>query len=176
MQHSVSSLFTELAKLPSPLYVMLVGLVGSGKSTLVEQLRGWNRGFVVLSTDDLLMEEAEKLGLTYSQAFGRVSQSLLKRRYNELLQDAVTLQRDILVDQTNLVASSRAKKLKSVSDTYCKVCVIVECDETERQRRLKARAEREGKEIPAHVQASMLKSYLAPHKGEGFDKILQVRG
>lgn len=176
MQHSTHTLFTELARCPAPLYVMLVGLVGSGKSTLVEQLRNWNRGFVVLSTDDLLMEEAQKLGLTYSEAFGRVSQSLLKKRYNETLRDAVELQRDILVDQTNLASSARSKKLKAVGDSYHKVCVIVECDEAERRKRLKLRAEREGKEIPEHVQAFMLKSYTTPSKSEGFDKVLRFRG
>ena len=172
---SVNQLVTELSKLNTPMYVMFVGLVGSGKSTIIKHIKDFAQ-FVVVSTDDIIQEQADQMGITYSQAFKKVSQSKVRREYNERLQDALYLQRNILVDQTNLMKSARQKKLRQIPDEYTKVCVIVSVSESEREKRLRDRAITTGKEIPQHVQEAMLKSYMTPSKDEGFDKILQVSG
>lgn len=170
MSHHLSN---ELARLPFPLYVMFVGLVGCGKSTIVKGLTEWRR-FVVLSTDNLIDRYAEKHGITYSQAFKKVNQKDVKREYNAALARALEIGDSIIVDQTNLSASTRGKKLKQIPEKYTKVCIVLQLDETERQRRLKARGEATGKWIPDHVQAEQLRSYMTPSKSEGFDKIIEV--
>jgi len=172
---NINHLTNELAKLEGPLYLMMVGLVGSGKSTIVKQLCEWDR-FAVLSTDDIIEEHAKKMGLTYSQAFNRVNQKHVRQEFNLRLKDAVDCNHNIIVDQTNLMASARAKKLRQIPDHYTKVCVIVSVSEPVREKRLRDRELSEGKGIPDHVQSQMLRSYMTPSKTEGFDKLVQVQG
>jgi uridine kinase len=75
--------FDQLEKLfkynELPVVIMLMGLPGSGKTTFRKQLieRFPDMNFSSLSTDDFLDVRAEKLGITYDEAFLKYSGAAL---------------------------------------------------------------------------------------------------
>lgn len=150
---------------------MLVGLPGSGKSTAIEQ---WKKefGFVTLSTDDFIENVAKDRGLTYNDVFSRE----IKRASHALRQDlrnALSEDRNIVWDQTNIAPKGRKKKLKGIPDRYYKVAVVFDVPEDELERRLSKRSEETGKTIPPRVLSDMSERFIYPTREEGFDKVIK---
>jgi predicted kinase len=152
---------------------MLVGVPASGKSTWVKQFFAEaHPDWIVISSDDWIEHLGLKSGLTYSQAFSRYVKFA-----EQLMQDDLRYALDgnlnIIWDQTNVSAKSRAKKLALVPKQYVKEAVhFATPDEDELVRRMKARP---GKNIPAHVLASMKASLQVPSFDEGFKRIQTVQ-
>lgn len=154
-----------------PKFEMLVGPPGSGKSTYCKD----KKGFIIISSDDIFEEMAAKKGLTYSEAFKKLDYTHAVKKMKQRLNIAVLAKKDIIWDQTNMTAKSRADKLKKIPDTYHKTAVNFIIDTPTLKQRLKHRGETTGKIIPAYVFARMCNSYVAPSKDEGFDKIVTIR-
>lgn len=148
----------------SPIYIMLVGLPASGKSTLVQEIintlpkMDWH----VVSTDDYIDAHAEKIGSTYNAVFDDMIDAATKSM-NEGRQSAINARRNIIHDQTNLTAKSRAKKFASVPSCYVRVGIICAVPEMIRTSRL---ASRPGKTIPADINARMIADYQPISTGE----------
>lgn len=150
---------------------MLIGVPGSGKSTWVaRQNFDWIRTRII-STDNIIDRRAQELGNTYSEVFNDFIKDATNQMNRDLTQ-AIANGDDLLWDQTNLTAKSRASKLVKIPKNYHKVAVYFSTpDEQELMRRL---ANRPGKTIPAKVVANMVLQLQPPTKAEGFDEIITV--
>ena len=75
------------------------------------------------------------------------------------------------MDQTNLTAKSRARKLAAIPKSYKRVAVVVPTHITD-PARWRAQLERPGKTIPEDVIDQMIQNFEPPTSAEGFDQIL----
>ena len=150
-----------------PTFYMMVGLPGSGKSTFAKALQE-DFDCAYLSTDDLVEELAKERGETYSEGFTWVIDKATQL-FHQNLKEALSAYKNIIHDQTNLTVKKRKSILSQLPKKYNKICVVVECDDVERQERL---ANRPGKVIPTHIDISMQKLYEQPTNDEGWDYIL----
>lgn len=170
--HILQSILVQHSKV-QPLFIMLIGAPGSGKSTFLNGLKK-QIPIVVASTDDQIDEHAANNGLTYSQAFDQINFKTLKQRMEQAIVDARDAGKHIAVDQTNMHRKSRSGKLKMAGPGYLKIALDFDVPDKTLLERIDARAEATGKNIPRHVVFSMLKSYEAPSKTEGFDHVYKI--
>lgn len=147
---------------------MLIGVPGSGKSTYRASLP---TDAVVLSTDDQIESIAAGLGKTYTEVFRDHIAQAEKDMYQRAMK-AFAAGEDVIWDQTNLTAKTRAKKLIMVPDQYEKIGVYFATpDADELQRRLDSR---KGKTIPANILMGMASQLQRPTREEGFDRIIDA--
>lgn len=147
---------------------MLIGVPGSGKSTWRNRI---STDAVVLSTDDRIDAIAAAEGKTYTEVFKDNIAAAEKAMYQDAMR-AFASGQDVIWDQTNLTAKSRAKKLIIVPDDYEKIAVYFPTPEPdELKRRLDSRP---GKTIPANIVMGMISTLQPPTKEEGFDSILHA--
>ncbi len=149
---------------------MLAGLPTSGKSTYVNQLRksSYWRSAVVLSTDNYLDRIAKEHNSSYNEVFDAYIDEATKQ-LNIELQDALSLKKPIIHDQTNLTIKTRAKKLRRIPKSYKKILVYFEHNMEEV---LKRNENRPGKYISESVLRRMQLTYELPTTNEGFDLVL----
>jgi len=154
-----------------PVYIMLVGIPGSGKSSWVaKQNFDWNKTRII-STDNIIDRKAQEMGKTYSDVFSDSIKDATQQM-NRDLKMAIANGDDIIHDQTNLTAKSRAAKLSQIPANYRKIAVYFATpNEKELQRRLSSRP---GKTIPSHVVSSMIAQLQPPTRAEGFDEVVTV--
>jgi len=152
-----------------PYALVLVGLPGTGKSTFVSQLPPH---FVILSTDNVMERLAKELEVSYNEAFNLVGWEAAEHQYYEEFAAATAAGKDIVIDQTNVSAKVRRRKLSRVPAHYHKVAVIFTLPEDVLMERLVAREAKTGKKIPPHIMADMIKRWEDPTKAEGFDNIV----
>ncbi len=148
--------------------VVLVGLPGSGKSTLRKAVFT-DDDYVVVSTDDTITEIADHRGETYNECFKPyigIAEFVAREQFSRAIRQG----RSIVWDQTNLTVTKRNRILSQVPKSYTKVAVYVEIDAERRQARL---LDRPGKNIPQHIDDSMMASYVRPSAiDEDFDVVL----
>jgi predicted kinase len=149
-----------------PIFIMLVGLPGSGKSTYRSD---YDFGtFVHISTDDLTEVRAKELRATYDEVWSDyIAQASVEAQQS--FQDAVKLRKDIVWDQTNLSPKKRRGAMSQLPKHYLKIAVYFEIDEELRQHRTAGRV---GKTVPDSIIDSMRQSYVRPSVEEGFDFVL----
>lgn len=159
-----------------PTFYMLCGVPGSGKSTWINYNFGTFRPFpsrdaAVISTDDVLEVIGSRYMMTYNEVFDNISYSFAEKLSYKLaarvFADRVP---HVVWDQTNLNVKTRKRKLEIVPAGYHKIAVAFDVP-NDLQERLESRP---GKEIPAKVMQSMLKSYVTPTVEEGFDEVVHV--
>ena len=156
-----------------PMAYMTIGVAGAGKSTYLEQhvIPSLGRDHVIINTDRLLYEFAEKHGVSYLEAFNRhVTRAVWQSAYE--LHEASYMGRDIVIDGTNLQAENRKHRLFLLAQDYYKVALYFPRNPTwlHRVRRMRG----EGKEISADVIEHMLSILEPPTEAEGFDAIVYV--
>lgn len=152
--------------LTSPWFVMMVGLPGSGKSTLVSKFMNPSI-FDLLSTDLYIENKALCEGITYNEAFPKYIDAAQKA-FNTQMQESLDEGMNIVHDQTNLTMKKRKRILDKVSSGYFKVCIWVNCPFSVAMER----SNRPGKVIPAHVMQTMNDSFQEPKIIEGFDDVI----
>jgi predicted kinase len=148
---------------------MLIGVPASGKSTWIKS-QDWTKDMPVVSSDRFIDEYAEKEGKTYNEVFKEYAPIAMRLMDNQVLicQANGT---DVIWDQTNTSAKSRAKKL-AMLPKYEKIAVVFRTPEPEEHaRRLESRL---GKTIPEHVMRSMIDNLEMPSEEEGFKEIWYV--
>jgi len=149
-----------------PTLYMLVGVPGSGKSTWISN-QNWTGDCTIVSSDRFIDDEAARLGKTYNDIFNDYVKIATKLMENHVaVAQANNL--NIIWDQTNVSAKSRAKKLAMLPN-YEKIAVVFKTpDEAELTRRL---ASRPGKSIPDIAMRSMIDNFEMPTEDEGFKEI-----
>lgn len=153
-------------------YIMLCGVSGSGKTTLRKEIVAAME-VVTLATDDYIEYAAKCAGITYTEMFEhsiKTAESLM----NSSRAFALNNRLNIIHDQTNLSAKSRAKKLSGIPSCYTTVCLFLsppedEEEEAELQRRLMTRP---GKVLGQNVVEAQRLTWVAPTSEEDFDIIV----
>jgi len=148
---------------------MLIGVPGAGKSTWIKD-QIWALGLNIVSTDVWVEDYAKRMGKTYSEVFEEYMPTATK-----FMEEHIVFCRknnlDVIWDQTNMSAKSRAKKLAKFP-SYEKIAVVFRTPEKEElDRRL---ANRPGKFISENVINNMINSYDEPNEKEGFKEIWYV--
>lgn len=153
-----------------PVYIVLAGLPGSGKSTIRRSIaEAWSVGALIeLSTDDYIDMVALQGGQTYSEVFASSIKSATTFM-NAKKRVSIRCMQNIIMDRTNLSVKSRQAALDVVPDIYLKVCLFQVVPEDVRQPRL---AERPGKIIPPEADHRMQAVWEPPTLAEGFDAVL----
>jgi predicted kinase len=157
-----------------PRAIFLVGFPGAGKSTWADAYRaGPGNPFTVVSTDRLIERHAAAEGLTYAQAYRGLPARKLEAVARRLMREAVERGWDVVLDRTNLRASTRARFLKLLPDDYVRVAVVFAVPWDELVRRLESRALGTGKRVGPGVLPEMAAIYDPPREGE-FDFVEYV--
>ena len=150
-----------------PIYIMLIGVPASGKSTWVRKNASPNT--VIASSDDYIDAQAAAAGKTYSEVFGQHVKAAAQH-VDQTVAQAVKLGKDIIHDQTNLTVKSRKIKLAAIPDNYEKIAVVFATPSSDEWR--KRLNSRPGKTIPHNILLGMQSSMQLPTVDEGFDKIV----
>jgi predicted kinase len=148
---------------------VLIGLPGTGKSTLTEKIADLPNIFVY-STDALIEEYAAAMGWSYNFAFEKYVAQATKRM-DEMLATAIAEGKDVIWDQTNVAAKKRRSIVAKFPKNYFKEAIVItpptlEEDVAEWEYRL---ANRPGKVIPDFVMNSMKNNFTYPTADEGFN-------
>ena len=153
---------------------MLVGIPCSGKSTYVEKLKTipyWSNS-VILSTDNYIEKQAQRMGLTYNQIFDDVIDDAT-RELELQLNMAKDRGKNIIWDQTNLSVKTRKKKLSKLPSFYARGVIYFEISLEEALERNK---NREGKFIPESILKRMYHQLEVPTLEEDFDYYEKIEG
>ena len=151
-----------------PKCIMLVGVPGSGKSTWIED--NYCNNEEVISTDNVIDCVSFLYGMTYDEAFPELIKFAEKAMWKQL-ETALALKQDVIIDRTNLTATSRRKFFRFLEGYTFEAIVFPTPDKHEWERRLNSRP---GKTIPKRVLDSMVSNMETPTETEGFRKITYV--
>jgi predicted kinase len=157
-----------------PEAIFLVGIPCSGKSTYAEKLKTipyWSNA-VILSTDNYIEKEAQRMGLTYNQIFDDVIGDAT-RELELQLNMAKDKGKNLIWDQTNLTVKTRRKKLLKIPSFYARGVIYFEISLEEALERNK---NREGKFIPESILKRMYHQLEIPTKNEDFDYVEKIEG
>lgn len=155
-----------------PTCYMMIGVPGSGKSTAIKELQKEMPHLQCVSSDEYLEKLAEKKGKTYNDVHSENIDSAIKWM-NAQIQSFIKNKQDFVWDQTNIVKSSRLKKLKNLmSNKYDVIGIAFEIPMDELYKRLSKRVEDGGKFISPKIIENMLKDYERPTYDEGFKSIM----
>jgi predicted kinase len=152
-----------------PEMIMLCGIPTSGKSTYVEKLKKLDywKDAVVLSTDNYIEKQAQRMGLTYNQIFDDVIKDATRELELELSM-AKDKGKNIIWDQTNLSVKTRKKKLSKLPSFYARGVLYFTIPLEEA---LERNEHREGKFIPRSILHRMWHQFEIPTIEEEFDYV-----
>jgi predicted kinase len=146
----------------------MVGVPGSGKSTWISQRSFSRQRTVITGTDNHVEAYAQRTGKTYTQAFKEFIDQAGPLMDTDIAR-AVSLDMDIVWDQTSLRRQGRIDKLAQIPDYYRKIAIVFPIPEPEElERRL---TQRPGKTIPVDVVNRMRSSFEIPTLDEGWDEV-----
>lgn len=157
-----------------PLYIMLIGISGSGKSTFRYNFIKEHPDFVVISSDDYIEKKMKKQNLTYQQYFSYMSKDEWTDIHNNLKEKtikAVKENKNIIIDLTNLTITNRLKKTKYIPEYYHKVAIVFHVNLNEAMNRDKTR--KITHEIPYDVVKNMCENFEYPSE-TFFNEVIDI--
>lgn len=151
---------------------VLVGLPGTGKSTLISNLLLDYDPVFVYSTDNYIQDLADSQDKTYNDLFASNIKEATAFMDEQLL-SAIKEKKEVIWDQTNLRIKKRRSIISKFPSSWRKECYVIvpPLDNSEVSVWNKRLLSREGKTIPQYVIDSMQSSFEYPTRTEGFDCI-----
>lgn len=152
------------------IFMMLIGLPGSGKSTYLNIVP--LKSYKLLSSDALIEHWAKQEGKSYNNVFKKYVKDAHKV-LNMELSVAIKNGMNIIWDQTNVDAKTRKGKIKSIPGDYHKIAVYFQPRSPEELFN-NMHEFRPDKIIPLDVIRGMWERLEFPTVEEGFDEIYEV--
>lgn len=153
---------------------MMVGVPGSGKSSSIEQLKSEMPHLKSVSTDEYLDKIALKQGKKYNEVH-RENVDDATKWMNVQIKSFIKNKVDFIWDQTNVVQTSRLKKIRNLkANGYEIIAITFEITREELQKRLTRREKETGKYISVKIVEKMIEEYVRPDYSEGFSTILLI--
>lgn len=157
-----------------PQCFIMVGLPGSGKSTIVEDLKKEIPSIQVASTDNYIEEYAKKKNSTYNKVFDEAIKDATSNLKVDVLK-YMALSVNFIWDQTNLNKKSRKDKINILLKNGYEVTIIVmKISDEEQRKRLSERNKLGNKYISSNLVNSMKDSYEEPSYDENVSNIYFV--
>lgn len=145
-----------------PIFIMLVGISGAGKSTIAKDYQALMDNSIIISSDAI---RAELWGDESCQHNPKKVFEIMNARTLENLKKGIS----VIYDATNLISSRRSQLIKQVKP-YCKQvnCLFIdktlnECVKNQTKRK---------RQVPYDVIRKQLFQLEVPRYSEGWDKIL----
>lgn len=153
--------------------IVFVGLPGSGKSYLINNIKLGNKAKIfTYSTDAYIERCAVRDNKSYTEVFEIYIREATEFMNNEL-KHAIANGYTVIWDQPNMKSEKRRWILSHFPSSYIKQCFVISPPRNHAEWNvLYARlGSRVGKSIPGYVLDSMLESYTEPTLEEGFVQI-----
>jgi predicted kinase len=161
--------------------IIMVGVSGSGKTTWVNSLKG----YVVCSTDSIIEQLAETMGVSYTEAFNYIQSKkkfdYITTKFFEKIHECILNDKDFVIDRTHLkrnVRISLINELKTFATEHGKnlelFAVSFELPKNIIFERLKNREKKTRKSIPKEVIFEQINSFNIPTTDEGFVSIERI--
>ncbi len=156
----------------------MVGVSGSGKTTWVKS----HKEYVVCSTDSIIEQLAEKMGISCTDAFNYIQNTkkfdYITTKFFEKIRECILKDKDFVIDRTHLkrnIRISLINELKTFAIENGKhlelFAVSFELPKATIFERLKNREKKTGKSIPKKVIFEQINSFNIPTSDEGFVSI-----
>ena len=155
----------------STVYFM-IGTPCSGKSTYIDNILS---NCEIISTDNIIEQIAKENNSTYSEMFDKIDFKKINKEMFEKFKNAVSENKDIVIDRTNMTIKSRKRFLSNLTKNYTKYAISFDVSKETIMERNDKRFKETGKHIPENVIDSMIKSFQQPTKEEGFDYIIVIK-
>jgi predicted kinase len=153
--------------------VLMVGIPGSGKTTIINQIipeyykmlsdSDQAVGLTAVSTDAIIEQHGVDNNLNYSEAFEVIDSKLVTTLFNDMLLSSTNSRENIIIDQTNVGVKSRNRKIRHIQNANSCYKPIIICvsppSRFELERRLQARSTETGKHIPVSVIDQMTRDF-----------------
>lgn len=153
---------------------MLIGLPGSGKSTVSKELLKDIPETIVVSTDEYIEKYAKERGKKYEDVYREVGDDAQKWM-NVRIRQIINEKNNFVWDQTNVFKSARKKKISMLKqNNYEVIAVAIYLSEDELDKRLSNRVAKGGKKIPYKIINEMKDFYELPKYDEGFKDIYLI--
>jgi tRNA uridine 5-carbamoylmethylation protein Kti12 len=166
--------FTTAGDMTRPIFMMLTGVPGSGKSTWLKDNGFMDRiDCMILSTDNYIQQIANEMGKTYSEVFRDTIKDAENNLYKSL-NVALDYELDIIWDQTNLTRKIRMNKLKHIPLNYHRMAMVFPTPEPKTHTAWLNSEARVGKTIPDAIIHSMIENFEHPAMSEGFNSIQNI--
>lgn len=150
--------------------IYVCGLPGSGKSYYINKMYP---NYVIISNDLIVEEYAKKHNIGYNDAWNRISFSYVRKECKRRFDKAISENKNIVIDNTNLTIKSRRKY---IANGYKRICIFFRISDSLLKMRTEKRKNETGKYISQSVVEDMIKRTQLPNKEfENFDEIIYVR-
>ena len=150
----------EIKSVKSPMLIVMVGLPGSGKSSVAKQLAEVNKDIVIVSSDAI---REEFYGDANDQSHNdKVFRIVNKRLKEELLNN----NKKVILDATNISKKRRKALLKDLKNPKSMAIIMAVPEYI-----CKERDEERDRHVGPDVIKRMIKNWCPPHYSEGFDFI-----
>lgn len=148
-----------------PVMHIMIGLPGTGKSTLVSHIQNY-MDCEVVSSDDIVEDIAAVYDTTYDDIFQDFNFYGINQLFWHHLKQLVKGRKNIIVDRTNCNRFAVANLLRDVPGDYLVIAHVIrppvlQKDRDEWTRRLRSR---EGKHIPQHVIDNFANNFHIPYE------------
>ncbi|KAH9507215.1 Heteroproteinous nuclear ribonucleoprotein U-like protein 1 [Bulinus truncatus] len=155
--------------------IMMVGLPGAGKTFWVKNhvTENSEKFYNVLGTDNVV-DKMKVNGLPRKENHSGRWEYLIEKAnkcLNRLIEIAARKKRNYIIDQTNVYASARRRKMQPFEGFQRKAVVVLPTDEVFKKR-AKERPEDEGKDIADNAVNEMKANFTLPEEGQGFESVI----
>lgn len=176
MVYFYQKFFTMNLQLKEPFILLLIGAPLSGKSTFVKGFTKYK--FDLISRDDILMQEYEKLGYldnSYKKAWDIVNHKNINKMLESTIDYLKKSDTNIIVDMTNMRSKKRKFILNKFPNHNRYALVFPFLKKEEYEKRNEKRFLEENKHINYNIIDSMINSFQELSPDENYNKIYHIK-